>query len=66
MNDYRPVKCWRVSWKGANSADYRSKRGAYNAVKSLTDRRLTVTVHRWENGSWRLYERCEPVQEDGR
>jgi hypothetical protein len=57
-----PSKPWRVYVAdGESSADYRSERAAYVAVKDWQDAGVTVrSVWRWENGDWRLYERITP------
>lgn len=61
--DRKPSKPWRVAWRpGGFSADYRSQRATYEAVRSLANQpQITrITVHHWEGGSWRLFERIEP------
>ena len=57
-----PSKPWRVYVAdGQSSADYRSERAAYAAVKDWRDAGITVRrVEHWENGEWRLYERIDP------
>ena len=60
-----PSKPWRVTWPSLvtaapNSADYPSKRAAYEAVESVT-RVVTATVYHWVSGVWVLYEIAEPV-----
>lgn len=33
----------------------------YDAVATITKQGFVAKVYHWENGSWHLYERCEPV-----
>jgi hypothetical protein len=64
MTERKPSKPWRVSWQPGNHYDhYRSERAAYDAVRVLADQDpvTRITVHRWERGSWHLYERIDPA-----
>jgi hypothetical protein len=62
MADRKPSKPWRVY--GANDLfeDYGSERAAYEAVRELTGFGHPATVHRWQDGRWRLYEHVEPPE----
>ena len=62
--DRPPTRKWRVYFRGI-SADYRSQRAAYDAVRTATTLGTKTKVYHWEEGSWRLYERIEPAPKEG-
>jgi hypothetical protein len=60
--DRPPSKRWRVHGARGISTDHRSERAAYEAAKSILATGARITIHHWENGSWRLYERIDPAR----
>ena len=62
MTPETPSKRWRLIVGGV-ATDYTSEKQAYGHLNSLAAigtaaLGLRVTVHHWEGGQWRLYERA--------
>ena len=62
--DRPPSKPWRVYGARGMSEDYRSQRAAYEAVSVITRGGNPAKVYHWEDGTWRLFERIDPVTTD--
>jgi hypothetical protein len=56
----KPGKPWRVYGVNNLSEDYRSEKGAYEAVRELSGFGHPATVWHWEEGGWRLYDQVDP------
>jgi len=56
-----PYKRWSVAVEGKPGVPFRGQSAAYEYVRQLGVYGDVITVHHWEDGGWRLYERCEPL-----
>ena len=68
MTPKTPSKRWRLIAGGVDT-DYTSEKKAYDRLNNLAATGtaalgLRITVHHWEDGQWRLYERAR-VTENG-